>query len=326
MPLTTLILGGAGFVGLNIAEALLASGQSVVLFDRATPPAAFLDLHGPSGRLSVIQGDATDAASVRAAAKGCDTLVHGAAITAGPEREAASPGAILAVNNGSLVPALQAARNEAMTRVVILSSGAAYGEAGYRTDRLPEDTPCDPVSLYSITKFASERIAARLGALYEVDVRVVRLSAVFGPWERDTGVRDTLSPHFRIMSTLASGDPLLLDRAAVRDWIYAPDVGAAIAALLAHPEPHHPVYNISTGETWTVLDFAHAVAALAGTEAALAGADQTPTVNVAESRDRAPMVIDRMRQDLPPASTPGCDAAAKAYWDWWQSFGHAVRP
>ncbi|UOM34241.1 NAD(P)-dependent oxidoreductase [Acuticoccus sp. I52.16.1] len=322
--MTTLILGGAGFVGLNIAEALMASGQSVVVFDRGAPPAAFTDHHASSGRLTVIEGDATDPAAVAAAAKGCDTLVHGAAITAGAAREARDPATILAVNNGSLVPALQAARDEGMRRVVILSSGSAYGEAGYTHDALPEETPCDPIALYSITKFASERIARRLGELYAVDVRVVRLSAVFGAWERDTGVRDTLSPHFRMMSALARGEPLVLDRAAVRDWIYAPDVGAAITALLSHTGPRHPVYNISTGQTWTVLDFAHAIAVLAGTTAALARPGETPTVRVAESRDRAPMVITRMLDDLPPVAHPGCEAAAEAYWAWWQRFGPAV--
>ncbi|WP_226577877.1 NAD-dependent epimerase/dehydratase family protein [Acuticoccus sediminis] len=322
--MTTLILGGAGFVGLNIAEALMASGQSVVLFDRSAPPPAFVEHHAAGGLLTVVQGDATDAAAVHAAAKGCDTLVHGAAITAGPDRETTDPGLILAVNNGSLVPALEAARDEGMKRVVILSSGAAYGDAGFIHDDLDEDTPCDPVGLYSITKFASERIARRLGTLWKVDVRVVRLSAVFGPWERDTGVRDTLSPHFRIMQAVSRGEPLILNRAAVRDWIYAPDVGTAIAGLLAVEAPQYPVYNISTGDRWTVLDWAKIVAGLTGTEASMAGPGETPTVPVKDSGDRAPMRIERMLADLPPARNSGCEASARAYLDWWKAFGPAV--
>ena len=62
--MTTLILGGAGFVGLNIAESIMARGTPVVLFDRSAPPAAFVDLHGAGGLLTVVQGDATDAAAV----------------------------------------------------------------------------------------------------------------------------------------------------------------------------------------------------------------------------------------------------------------------
>lgn len=322
--MTTLILGGAGFVGLNIAESLMAAGRKAVLFDRSAPPPAFMEAHRGSDLLTVIEGDATDAPAVRAAAKGCDTLVHGAAITAGPAREASDPGLILAVNNGSLVPALEAARDEGMSRAVILSSGAALGEAGFAHDELFEDTPCDPVALYPITKYASERIARRLGDLWSLDVRVVRLSAVFGPWERDTGVRDTLSAHFKTLQALSRGEPLILDRAAVRDWIYAPDVGDAIAALTNHPAPRFPLYHISTGQTWTVLDFAERIAAAHGTTARLAEPGETATIVVSEARDRAPMNIDRMTADLPRAARSSAAASAAAYAQWWKTYGAAV--
>src|SRR5262245_36420765 len=85
-----LILGGCGFVGLNVAQDLLERGHAVTLFDRAELPAAaqraFAAHHE---RLRVLQGDVTDRATVAAAIEGgCDALVLGAAITAGAERDA----------------------------------------------------------------------------------------------------------------------------------------------------------------------------------------------------------------------------------------------
>src|SRR6478672_5675632 len=95
-----LVFGGAGFVGLNIAAALLARGHAVTLFDRAgLPPDARKDFSGYGDRLSAIQGDVTDSQTVETViAAGYEAIVLGAAITAGPAREASDPETILRVN------------------------------------------------------------------------------------------------------------------------------------------------------------------------------------------------------------------------------------
>ena len=88
-----LIFGGTGFVGLNIAAALLGRGHAVTLFDRAKlPAAAQQDFAGCSEALTVVQGDVTDRQAVMdVVAGGHDAIVLGAAITAGPARDAADP-------------------------------------------------------------------------------------------------------------------------------------------------------------------------------------------------------------------------------------------
>ena len=88
-----LIFGGAGFVGLNIAAALLARRHKVTLFDRSElPRAAQQDFVRYGDALAVVQGDVTDTPAVeRVIARGYDTVVLGAAITAGPARDAADP-------------------------------------------------------------------------------------------------------------------------------------------------------------------------------------------------------------------------------------------
>src|SRR5258706_5508322 len=95
-----LVFGGTGFVGLNIAAALLGRGHAVTLFDRASlPPAAAKDLASHADRLTAIQGDIRDRQAVeQLIAAGYAAIVLGAAITAGPEREASDPETILRVN------------------------------------------------------------------------------------------------------------------------------------------------------------------------------------------------------------------------------------
>jgi len=221
-----LIFGGTGFVGLNIAAALLARGHAVTLFDRAgLPPAAEKEFAQYADRLTAIQGDVTDRQAVEAAiAAGYQALVLGAAITAGPDRDAADPETILRVNLLAQLPILTAARASGVARIINLSSGAAYGMSAFRNEPLDEEMACNPASLYAITKFASEKVAARLGALWQCEIISVRLSAVFGPWERATGVRDTLSPQTQIVAAMQAGRDAVLERPGIRDWIYAPDV------------------------------------------------------------------------------------------------------
>src|ERR1700722_8039381 len=107
-----LIFGGTGFVGLNIAAALLARGHAVTLFDRAgLPPAAAKEFAPFAERLTAIQGDVTDRQAVeQVIAEGYQAIILGAAITAGPERDATNPASILGVNLLAQLPILTAAR------------------------------------------------------------------------------------------------------------------------------------------------------------------------------------------------------------------------
>ena len=128
-----LVFGGAGFVGLNIAAALLGRGHAVTLFDRAgLPLAAAREFASHAGRLAVIQGDVRDKKVVEEViAAGHDAIILGGAITAGPEREAVDPETILQVNLLAQTPILIAARRYGVKRIINLSSASAYGTSAF---------------------------------------------------------------------------------------------------------------------------------------------------------------------------------------------------
>jgi len=315
-----LIFGGTGFVGLNIAAALLTRGHAVTLFDRAgLPPAAEQDFARHAGRLTAIQGDITDRRSIEdAIAAGFEAIILGAAITAGPEREAADPEAILRVNLLAQTPILNAARRGGVGRIVNLSSAAAYGANAFGNAPLDEETSCDPVSLYAITKFASEKVAARLAALWQCDIISVRLSAVFGPWERATGVRDTLSPQAQIFAALQGGREAILSRPGVRDWIYAPDVAEAVTLLIEAAKPKHQLYNISIGVQWSALQWGQQLAALhSGFICRLTEPGEAPTVDLHGPADRAPLSVLRLAQEFGWRARFGCADSATDLSAWW---------
>lgn len=297
----TLIFGGAGFVGLNIAKRLLAEGEAVVLFDRLPLPAAAREAFAAlPGSLEVLQGDVNDVEAVTyASTYEIDSVVLGSAITADAAREAREPETILQVNLAALAPILRAARDAGVRRIVNLSSAAAYGLAAMDAARIDEATAPRPAGLYGITKFASEMIGERLADLWSLDFASLRLSAVFGPWERATGVRDTTSPQFQITEAARRGVPALLARAGVRDWVYAPDVARAVHAVLRAESLSHRVYNVSSPETWSALAWGQRLATLRpGFECRLARDGEAPTVELHSSADRGALSVERLRTEL----------------------------
>lgn len=322
----TLVIGGGGFVGLNIVEHLLAQGRSVTLFDIAPPPVSALEaLMALPGALRVVTGDVCDASAVAVAmTKDIDTMVYGAAVTAGLERDRNAPELTLGVNLDGFLVALRAARDAGVHRVINLSSAGAYGAAAFtgHGPLLEEDPAPDPQSIYSITKFASERVGARMAEVWGIDVISVRLSGVFGRWERRTSVRDTPSPQFQIAEALRAGQPALVERMDNRDWIYAPDVARAVDAMLGARDLSHRLYNISTGQTWSVLAWGQAMAVwFERGVCRLAEPGETANIALHAPSDRRPLSIERLQAEDLLETCCDINQSVENYYAWLQSNG-----
>jgi nucleoside-diphosphate-sugar epimerase len=302
---TILVTGGAGFVGLNVVETLLARGEDVVLFDTCSlPPRAARALESSGGtHLSVEQGSILDAGGLAAVFRKhrIDRVIHAAAVTSGPAREARDPGRIVEVNLNGTVNVLQAARQHGVKRTVYVGSGAAYGESLYRLPWLYEDTPSKPTTLYSVTKHAAERICMRLRELWEMDIVGVRLGTVIGPWERDTGARDNFGTHSQLAAMALAGETAVLpEREVQRDWVYTKDVAHALIALAHAPALRSTLYNVSSGCAWSnpIAQWCEALRrAFPRFQYRTAQANETANIWFTD-RDRGLMDIGRLARDL----------------------------
>lgn len=254
--MAVLITGGAGFVGLNVAEQLLGRGEDVVIFGPMAPPdAAVQALRRQPGRLDIAAGDVSVASDLDAVLRThrIDRLVHGAAVTADLAREKRAARDIFTVNLLGTIEVLEAALRHDVRRVVQLGTGSIFGPAGKTDGMLDEQTsPALPETLYGISKFAAERTGLRYRQTRQLNLTVVRLGMVFGRWEYDTGVRDTLSMALQLLRVAEEGGSAIVHTGAADDWVYSVDVAHGVIAVLDLPATPDPVYHLSAGMRWSV--------------------------------------------------------------------------
>lgn len=322
----TLITGACGFVGLALAEHLLGRGETVVGCDISPPPPAALRAFAAlPGRFDMALGDVRDQAQLLQIMRhhAPRRLVALAAITADSRRELAAPASIFDVNVAGVLGAVSAAAACGVERIVHVSSGSVYGASGNGSSLLREDhTPLCPEGLYGISKQAAEAAALRLARLHGMDLVVGRLGTCFGPWESDTGVRDTLSAPLQVLQLARRCEPVLLPRAGRRDWLYVRDAAAALAALLDTPKLPASTYNLAAGFEWTIADWCRHVSRRHPDFAwGLAPTQEVANVSFYAPYDRASMCIQRLRGDTGFEPRFDLDMAHEDFQAWNERYG-----
>jgi len=315
VPEATLVTGTSGFVGLAVAEALVARGDTVVAFDRAPlPEEARSRLASLPGRIIPVEGDVrsrSDLANAFAAAP-VGRVLHAAVITAGQERERRDAETIVSVNLLGAIAVLEAAVAHRVRRLVYPSSVAVYGRPAEGDAAFTEDgTWPRPVLLYGITKLAAEQALARLARAHGLSFAAARLASLFGPWERDTGVRDTLSPHLSAIGCALAGREAVLNPPTRGDHLYVRDAARGLIGLLDSPALAHDLFNLGSGRATSVAEFCDALAArVRGFRWRLARDGEEANVVTHVPFDRPPMDISRLAAATGFAPRFDLDAAA----------------
>ncbi len=317
--MTVMITGGTGFVGVAVADHLARMGRRAVAFAAHPAPTGWL----PEQTVEII-GDVTDADQVKAAmaAEKVTSVIHAAAMTAGPEQERRAPERVVAVNVAGTAAVLRAAAESGIKKVILASSGSVYpldknGEGRFDAR---VDAPA-PAALYGMTKLAAEQIAARLAVVYGLCLPIVRLSAVYGPFERDSGVREILSAQAQVVALARRGEEVRLSRPGFGGWLYSRDAAAALVALIdkKFPEPP-PVFDLGGQEVFSVLDFCQALATrLPGWTYRID--EDNPNIRFQLPADRRPS--DFIRLQAATGFKPRFDLATAVpdYLDWLEKTG-----
>jgi UDP-glucose 4-epimerase len=255
-----LITGGAGFIGSNLGDRLLAEGVEVVAYDSfATGQRRFVEGIEADARGEVIEGDVLDAAALREAMAGCDAVFHLAA-NADVRFGLEDPSRDFEQNTVGTFTVLEAMRATGVRRIAFASSGSVYGEP--EVAPTPEDAPF-PVqtSLYGASKLAGEAMIQAYCEGYGFTGVILRFVSVLG--ERYT------HGHLFDFSRALRDDPetltVLGDGRQRKSYLYVGDCVEAIVMLASRPDaPGSAVFNLGTDEVSDVDTSVRAVTAHLG--------------------------------------------------------------
>ncbi|GAB4082580.1 NAD-dependent epimerase/dehydratase family protein [Modestobacter muralis] len=279
-----LVTGGAGYVGAHVVHALAATGaQVVVLDDLSTGDAGRLDA---LPAVPVVVGSVRDRGLVRRVLRehAVQGVVHLAAREQA-EESGADPLTAWTENVEGLVALLEGCRAKGVSRFVLTSSTAVYGEPD--TEPLTEEAPCRPLSPYGRTKLAGEWLLRDCAAAYGLAAVSLRLSDVAGA--ADPRLGDTSTAHLlpRVFTALDAGTPVVADPSVVRDHVHVADVVEAHLAAVRALEGDSPggTYNVGTGRGTSVLDVLRVVAEVTG-------GDSTPELSGRRPEEPARVVPD----------------------------------
>jgi nucleoside-diphosphate-sugar epimerase len=332
--MTVLLTGASGFIGMNILDHLMAEGLPVVAFGNTAPP--LTPRRHPSGaEVIVVQGDVRDRETVERVMREyrVNRVIHGAAITSDIPRERTRGDDVISVNLGGTAAVATAAARCDVDRFVLVGSIAVYGstettDAGTPARTRPtiftEETPHAPVTLYDISKSGAEAVLRRIAELNGLDWRVGRLGVVFGPWERDTGFRDTLSPIHQANRIASSAGTALLPRPALANWQYSRDAARALVTLLNADAPRHRIYNLGPSIIWTLSAWCDLLAKrFPGFTATIGSGDGTP-VDLYEAEDGPLLSWQRFTAEFGPTAQFGIEEAFQDYFDWMDGPGRRL--
>jgi len=247
-----LVTGGAGFIGSNLVDSFLHSGNSVVCLDNfSTGKHKNIEPFLANPNFTLIEGDIRNFDDCVKAAGNIDFVFHQAALGSVP-RSIKDPMTSTDVNIGGFVKMLFAAKESGVKRFIYAASSSTYGD---HTD-LPkvEDKIGSPLSPYAITKYVDELFAANFSTTYGIDVIGLRYFNVFGRRQDPDGAYAAVIPKF-VKMLMKHEVPLINgDGSVSRDFTYIDNVVQAnnLAGVTQNKEALNQVYNVAHGERTTL--------------------------------------------------------------------------
>lgn len=295
MSKKVLITGGAGFIGSHLADELLDNGYKVVVLDNLSEQVHGKHCKRPAylnPEVELIVGDVRDPLKVRQALTGVDAVYHYAAMV-GVGQSMYEIKEYIDVNNLGTTVLLEELIKNPVEKLVVASSMSIYGEGLYKDadgniqaaverslDHLkigqwetydangnilepyptPETkTPCLS-SVYALSKYDQERLCLMIGKAYNIPTVALRFFNVYG-------TRQALSnPYTGVLAIFASrflneNAPLIFeDGQQKRDFVSVLDIAKASRLAMETPEAENDVFNIGSGQSYTIVEIAEKLA------------------------------------------------------------------
>lgn len=240
---TILVTGADGFIGSHLTEALVREGFKVraFVYYNSFNSWGWLDqcANDIKGQFEVFPGDIRDPHGVKEAMRGCDAVLHLAALIAIPFSYY-SPDTYVDTNIKGTLNVLQAARELSIKRIIHTSTSEVYGTAQFVP--ITEEHPLQGQSPYSATKIAADQLAYSFYSSFNLPVVTIRPFNTYGPRQSARAVIPT------IITQIASGAHQIQLGALTptRDFSYVQDTVSGFLAALKCPNGLGQVINLGS--------------------------------------------------------------------------------
>jgi nucleoside-diphosphate-sugar epimerase len=268
---TVLVTGGAGFIGSNIAEALVSLGHRVVALDDLSTGKQenITCLQQKCGEaISFYRGSILDADLVKGILRdhAVTRICHQAACPS-VTQSILDPVSTSSVNIIGTINLFHLAAQHGCRRIVFASSCSIYGD----TERMPinESVPFRSKSPYAASKAAKELLAGVFSGLYGMDIIGLRYFNVYGRRQDPASGYAAAIPSF--ITKALKGETITIDGDGkqTRDFVYIDDVVQANIKALMLPQVRSSMFNIAYGEQTSIIDLARIIVDIVGSSSAI---------------------------------------------------------
>lgn len=333
-----LITGAAGFIGSQLASALLQQGHRVTGTDNINTyyaqrlkyarlerlgidHAADIPMGGEAkatgeGDFRFVRLDLADREGMaRLFDEGNFDVVVNLGGQAGVRYSIENPFAYAEANLMGFLNVLEGCRRHPVRHLLYASSSSVYGQA----DKVPyaeSDFTDAPVSLYAATKKSDELMAYAYSKLYGIPATGLRFFTVYGPWGRPD-----MAP-FLFLRNILEGKPIRVFNHGKlsRDFTFIDDIVRGVMLLLPHsPESQvpHRVYNIGNSRPVELMDFIHVIERTAGREAVMRFEEMQPGDVYCTFADTT-----RLHRDFGYTPQVGIEEGIGRFYTWYKTYGH----
>lgn len=259
-----LITGGAGFIGSNLAHALVKEGAEVTILDAMLPlyGGNVFNLKEIKDRVKFIKGDIRDKEAVKKTVEGQDIIFDLAAQVSYIDSKD-QPFLDLDINAKGHLTVLEAVRQYAPTaKLLFASSRLVYGRI--KTTPVTEEHPTDPLSIYGIHKLLGEKYCRYYADAFGLHMLSVRIPNPYGPRQQMKHNKYSIAGWFIRQAMAGQTMTIFGDGRQARDYLYIDDIVQAFLTLAKQAPAAGEVYNIGTHERVQFRDMVEAVVAEVG--------------------------------------------------------------
>jgi UDP-glucose 4-epimerase len=254
-----LVTGGAGFLGVALANRLALDGHQVRVIDDLSA--------GDRARLRAevlfTRGDVADRPKLWTLLQDVDCVYHLAARVQVSE-SVLYPREYNEVNVGGTVSVMEAMRDAGVRRVVLASSGAVYGEQAHQPVR--EDQTPNPQSPYAVSKLAAEYYVRTIGALWGIETVILRVFNAYGPGQHLPASHPPVVPRFLQQARQGGSLVIFGGGGQTRDFVYVDDVVEALVAAATASDVDRRIINVGSGRETSINKLVALVAEVVGRE------------------------------------------------------------